>query len=252
MSVLGSETASPWALLLVDRDGRRLEQTLRRSALVIPRDCALAVVVDPRDRFHPPVLSNFPPQRVAIQPENRGSAPAILYGLLRIMTWAPKSPVVVFPADHDVSNDASFAVQAETAIRAVIARPDLVILLGVMPDSADMEDGWTEPRELIADLPRPELHRARHFWKTLSARLAVASFVLVAYPSAVLNMVRGATPTLVDAFAPVRMRLGTPWEAVSLRQVYSRLPSMDFSKRVLGTCPANLAVLSPRQRAMSI
>jgi hypothetical protein len=131
----------------------------------------MAVVVDARARFLPPLLSNFPPQRVVIQPENRGSAPAILYGLLRIMTSAPKSPVVVFPADYHVSNDASFTAQVETAIRAVVARPDLVILLGVMPDSEDVDDRWIGPREVIAGPSGPDLYRARHFWKKPSPKL---------------------------------------------------------------------------------
>ena len=69
------------------------------------------------------------------------------------------------------------------------------------------------------------------------------SFVIVAYPCALLNMVIGAVPALLDTFAPVRMRLGTPWEEVSVRRVYSRLPPMDFARQVLQTCPANLAVL---------
>lgn len=70
--------------------------------------------------------------------------------------------------------------------------------------------------------------------------------MLVAYPCAVLNMIMRATPALVDAFAPVRMHLGTPWEDASLRRVYSRLPSMDFSKRIVGTLPGEPRRLVPR------
>ena len=229
-----------------------LEQTLRRSALLAPRERTVAVVVDTHERFYAPLLSDFPPHGVAIQPENRGTAPAILYGLLRVMTVAPQSPVVIFPSDHYVSNDADFMAHVETAIRAVVARPDLVILLGVMPDSSHVEDGWVEPGEPIAGPWRPPLHRARHCWEKPSPRLAVSlrargclwdSFVMVAYPSAVLTMIRSAVPSLVDAFTPVRVRLQTPSEATSLRRLYARLPSIDFAKRVVSTCPANLAVL---------
>jgi mannose-1-phosphate guanylyltransferase len=278
MSLPGAETSLPWALILAGGDGRRLrsltrriagderpkqfcrvldhdtllEQTLRRSALAIPRDRTMAVVVGAHERFYAPVLSDFPPQRLAIQPENRGTAPAILYGLLRMLTAAPRSPLVVFPSDHYVSNDAGFMGHVQTAVRAVVARPDLVVLLGVRPDSADVADGWIEPGERIAGPGRPELHRARQIWEKPSPRLAVAlrargclwdSFVMVAYPCAVLNMVRSAAPTLIEAFAPVQKHLGTPWESVSLRQVYARLPSMNFARCVVGTCPANLAVL---------
>jgi mannose-1-phosphate guanylyltransferase len=278
MSLAGIERPSPWALVLAGGDGRRLrrltrriagderpkqfcrlldqdtllEQTLRRSALLIPRERTVTVVVEAHERFYAPLLAGTPPLDMAIQPENRGTAPAILYGLLRIMAAAPVSPVVVIPSDHYVSNDAAFMAHVETATRAAAARPDLVVLLGVMPDSTDVEDGWIEPGERIAGPWRPELHRARHWWERPSPRLAVSlrargclwdSFVMVAYPSAVLTMIRRAVPSLVDAFAPVRMRLQTPWEAPNLRRVYARLPSIDFAQRVVGACPANLAVL---------
>jgi mannose-1-phosphate guanylyltransferase len=272
------ERPSPWALVLAGGDGRRLrrltrqiagderpkqfcrvldrdtllEQTLGRSALLIPRERTVAVVVDAHERFYAPLLSDFPPHGVAIQPANRGTAAAILYGLLRIMATAPASPVVVIPSDHYVSNDAVFMAHVGTATLAVAARPDLVVLLGVVPDSAEVEDGWIEPGERIAGPWRPELHRARHCWDRPSPRLAVAlrargclwdSFVMVAYPSAVFTMIRRAVPSLIDAFAPVRMRLQTPWEAPGLRRIYARLPSIDFARRVVGSCPANLAVL---------
>ena len=274
----GTKTPSPWALVLAGGEGRRLrpltrriagderpkqfcrvldhdtllEQTLRRSALLVSRECTVAVVVGAHEPFYAPLLSDFPPRAVAIQPENRGTAPAILYGLLRVMAAMPPSPIVIFPSDHYVSDDAGFMAHVETATRAVVARPDLVILLGVMPDSTDVEDGWVEPGEPIAGPWRPGLHRARHCWQKPSPRLAVSlrargclwdSFVMVAYPSAVLTMIRGAIPSLVDAFAPVRRCLQTPWEAASLRRVYARLPSIDFAKRVVATRPANLAVL---------
>jgi len=271
-------TSGAWALVLAGGEGRRLrrltrritgderpkqfcrvldhdtllEQTLRRSALLVPRECTLVVVVDAHERFYAPLLSGFPAIDLAVQPENRGTAPAVLYGLLRVMAAAPGRPVVIFPSDHYVSKDAAFMSHVESAIEAVVARPDLVILLGVMPDSTDVEDGWVEPGERIAGPWRRQLHRARHCWQKPSPRLAVAlrargclwdSFVMVAYPSALLTMIRRAIPSLVEAFAPVRMRLQTPWEALSLRRVYAKLPSYDFAKRVVGTCPANLAVL---------
>ena len=127
-------TNAAWALVLAGGEGRRLrrltrritgddrpkqfcrvldrdtllEQTLRRSALLVPRERTLAVVVDAHERFYAPLLSGFPALGVAIQPENRGTAPAVLYGLLHVMAAAPERPVVIFPSDHYVSNDAAF------------------------------------------------------------------------------------------------------------------------------------------------
>lgn len=67
--------------------------------------------------------------------------------------------------------------------------------------------------------------------------------MIVAYPSALLSLIRRALPTLADAFAGVESRLSTPWEGESLRRLYSRLPPTDFSRDVLASRPADLAVL---------
>ena len=273
------DTPSPWGLILAGGDGTRLrpltrrivrderpkqfcpvlsnetllEQTLRRAALLVAPDRTLAVVVRAHERFYAPLLADLPPRCVVIQPENRGTAPAILYGLLRLITMAPRGPVAIFPSDHYVSNDAAFIAHVDGALQAVIARPDLVVLLGITPDSADGEYGWIEPGDPIMGSSPWDLCRVRQFWEkpfpkmtqTLRARGCLwNSFVMVAYPSAILTVIENAVPALFDAFGSVRSRLATPWEDDTLDRLYSRLPSTDFSKQVLATCPTNLAVLA--------
>lgn len=39
---------------------------------------------------------------MVIQPENRGTVPAILYSLLRLTTMVSRGPVAIFPSDHYV------------------------------------------------------------------------------------------------------------------------------------------------------
>ena len=68
-------------------------------------------------------------------------------------------------------------------------------------------------------------------------------FVVVARPSTLEQLIRRATPQLYDAFAPLRARLGTPWEADTARSVYARLPSTDLSRHVFQACAESLAVL---------
>jgi mannose-1-phosphate guanylyltransferase len=70
------------------------------------------------------------------------------------------------------------------------------------------------------------------------------SFVMVAYPSTLLGLLRRATPALVDAMAPLCARLGTPWEAAAAAAVYAALPSVDFSRAVLTPSTSALAVLA--------
>src|SRR5215510_506082 len=57
-----------------------LEQTQRRVARLISPGRTLVVVVGHHQRFYAPSLAGVPSPRLVIQPDNRGTAPAILYG----------------------------------------------------------------------------------------------------------------------------------------------------------------------------
>jgi len=48
----------------------------------------------------------------------------------------------------------------------------------------------------------------------------------------------------MDAFEPLRDRMGTPWEARSAETLYATLPSIDFSRTVITSCSERLAVLA--------
>jgi len=159
---------------------------------------------------------------MVIQPENRGGAPAILYALLRLLTMAPEGPVAIFPSDHFVSDDRVFMAHVEGALDMVVSRPELVIVLGIAPDTDEAAGGC--------------------FWNSL---------VIAAYPSMLIGLIRRAIPRLFDAFATVESRLSTPWEAESIRRLYSGLPPADFSKDVLMPRTIDLAVLPVKGVAWS-
>jgi mannose-1-phosphate guanylyltransferase len=54
--------------------------------------------------------------------------------------------------------------------RAVDARPEVTILLGVEPTGPDAQYGWIEPGEFLANECEPVRH-IRRFWKSRRYRL---------------------------------------------------------------------------------
>ena len=233
-------------------DDTLLGQTRRRAQLLIAPARLLTVVTRHHERFYVPALAGAAARSIVAQPENRGTAPAVLYALARLGTVAPADPVVVLPSDHYVSDDEAFMARVEGALEAVGTRSEVVVLLGVAPDRPEVEYGWIEPAELmLGEWPWP-IYRVRRFWEKpslpVAQRLEQAgclwnSFVIVAQPSTLEDMIRRATPELFDAFAPIRARLGTPWEDDAARAVYGRLPSTDLSRHVFQACSGSLAVL---------
>ena len=93
-----------------------LTATRRRAALAVPAHRTLVVVNRAHERFYTPLLADLRTRLVVAQPENRGTAPAILYALLTLATRQAASDTVVFyPSDHFVSDDAAFSGQIEEA-----------------------------------------------------------------------------------------------------------------------------------------
>lgn len=228
-----------------------LDQTRQRVALAIAADRTLAVVVQAHERFYAPVLADLPEQNIVVQPANRGTAPAILYSLLRLAEMAAEGAVAIFPSDHFVSDDDRFMRHVDLAFRVVAARPASTVLLGIRPDRPESAYGWMEPAEPLGvegiaafgvrrfwEKPKPELTRV--LW---GRRCLWNSFVIVARVSTLLDQILAALPGLYFSFDTVRPALGTRLERRAIRALYADLISHDFSAQVLARNPHNLAVL---------
>src|SRR5262249_47315453 len=158
----------------------------------IAHDRLLTVVTRHHERFYRAALADAAPRSIIEQPDNRGTAPAVLYAVSRLAALAPADPVVMLPSDHHVSHDPAFMARVECALEAVVARPDIVVLLGIAPDRPEVEYGWIEPAEAISGRGPWPIYRVGRFWekpsRLLAERLEAAGcfwncFVVIAQPS---------------------------------------------------------------------
>lgn len=233
-----------------------LTETRRRAALAVPAHRTLVVVNRAHERFYTPLLADLRVPALAAQPENRGTAPAILYALLVLAgRRAGGDPVAFLPSDHYLSDDVAFMGQVEQAFDGCDRRPDLVTLLGIAPDRPEPGYGWIEPGECVAGVGRSGLREVRRFWEKPEPAEAERfraqgwlwnSFVMVGRVSSMLALVRLTAPDLYRSFADIGPTLGTVGELPALERLYCALPSVDFSRQVLTARPDRLAVLPVR------
>ena len=230
-----------------------LTETRRRAALAVPPHRTLIVVNRAHERFYAAQLADVRTRAVVAQPENRGTAPAILYALLTLAGRQAAGDTVMFlPSDHFVSDDAVFIRQVAAASEGVAQRPDLVTLLGVMPDRAESGYGWIEPGAVVAGTSLQEVRGFREQPAPVEAEVLRArgwlwnSFVMVGRVATLLALLRETVPDLWRPFNGVRATLGTIGEFAALERLYCGLPSVDFSRQVLTVRPDRLAVLPVR------
>lgn len=230
--------------------GTLLEETQSRAALELAPARTLYVVNRAHENFYQQTLSNQAAENLVVQPSNRGTAPAILYSLLRIAARDPKAVVAFFPSDHYISDNFKFMAQIRSALDTARQRRDLVVLLGLEPESPEIEYGWIEPGRPIRG--QAKLFDVRRFWEKPNKMLAQVlqlrgclwnSFVMVASVQALLEIIESAIPDLYRFFASIAPHFGSEAESAAIDEIYARLSEVNFSHRVLVLKPERLAVL---------
>jgi mannose-1-phosphate guanylyltransferase len=233
-------------------DTSLLQQTRRRASLTVDDERIFTTLTRTHERFYAPILENTASRNLIVQPENRGTAPAILYSLLRLAATAPRVRVAIFPSDHFIDDDRNFMRHVEMAFTATALRPEFTVLLGIAPQWPEPAYGWIEPGAAIGETP---VFLVRRFWEKPAADLAGEllgrgclwnSFVMVGQLSTLLGLFLIALPELYLAFSKIRPVIGTTFEKKTIERLYADLRSTGFSERVLTEHPVNLAVLPVR------
>ena len=273
---IGKTASNEWAVILAGGDGTRLksltrhiagderpkqfcsvlghgtllEETQSRAALELAPARTLCVVNRAHEKYYTPLLGDESADNLIVQPSNRGTAPAILYSLLRIAARDPNAVVAFFPSDHFISDNEKFMTQIRTAIDTAYQRSDLVVLLGLEPESPEVEYGWIEPGRPIRGPAK--ICGVRRFWEKPNKMLAQVlqlrgclwnSFVMVASVQALLEIIVSAIPELYRSFARILPHLGSAAESAAIDELYAQLNEVNFSHQVLALKPERLAVL---------
>ena len=233
-------------------DETLLHQTQRRVSRLVQAWRTLLVLTRTHEPFYADEVAGIPSSRLLIQPSNQGTAPAILYSLLRLCEMDPKGVVAFFPSDHHFSDDEAFVGHIDSAYAVAASRPEVVILLGIPPETPEVEYGWIEPGIPLGTPVPDSVCRVSRFWEkphgTLAAELMERgclwnSFVMVGHVHAFLNLIRHALPRLIEAFESIRTQLFTAYERTALIELYSSIGATSFSQEVLSVRPNDLAVL---------
>ncbi len=228
-----------------------LQMTRNRVARSIAPELTMFALNREHAPFFSPLLGDVPSENLVQQPQNQGTAPAILYSLLRLTELAPAASVLLMPSDHYVGDEATLMNHLNLAFATVEERPELTVLLGVVPNAPETAYGWIEPGRVLG-VAQSKVCAVRRFWEKPSREIAIElmanaclwnSFVILGRLSTLLGLFMVVMPELYTSFSKIRPTLGTQFEEGAVRKLYRDLHPADFSRQVLEPLPMNLAVL---------
>jgi mannose-1-phosphate guanylyltransferase len=202
--------------------------------------------------FYRDEVADVHPSRLLVQPQNRGTAAAILYSLMRVHELDSKGLVAFFPSDHHFMNDEAFVDQIGLAFTVAESNPERVILLGIEPETPEVSYGWIEPGLRLESPYASSVSHVKRFWekpsKTIASDLMRSgclwnSFLMVGRVGCFLELIRQTLPRLHNSFESIRQSFLTAREAAVLSALYAVIPSSSFSDDVLSVRPNSLAVM---------
>ena len=248
--IAGDERPKQFCPILDDRT--LLEHTRRRVSLKIAPENTFFSLTKKHERFFKTPLWDARKSQLIVQPENKGTAPAILYSLMRLTNEDPNAAVAFCPSDHYFSDDESFMEHVESAFRSVEVAPSAVVLLGIEPEKPETSYGWIEPAATLFGGESKGISRVKRFWEkpsTASARMLMKqgglwnSFVMIGRVNAFLEMFRKHLPDMFRMFDASKNLLNRPTEESVTRSVYDWLKETNFSSEVLEKATEDLMVM---------
>lgn len=227
-----------------------LERTFDRIALSFPAERILTVVTRAHARFYDTELPEAMFPGLVVQPRNRGTAPAILYALVRAQKMDSNAAVAIFPSDHFVNDDAAFMRHVDLAFEAIKVRPDLLVLLGITPDGPEVDYCWMQMGDRVAEYL--SLFQIRSYWERPPRPLALRlwqmgclwnSSVLVGQTAVLRSLMRGAFPQLFASFGELSARIDSGDGGEAADAIYETIAEQDVFHEIAWGLVKNLAVL---------
>lgn len=247
--VCGDERPKQYAPLLGPRS--MLDQTVDRVSLAVPFERTVIVTQQRHADYMAAEFRGGPTPCVLVQPESRGTAAGVLFPAHWIHWQDPDATVAVFPSDHFIPDADAFMAHVRDVAAFVKRHPEWIVLLGARPTEPETEYGWIEPGATLGRIGIEPISRVQRFWEKPSldiARTALAvgclwnTFVFVAKTATLVAEGQRAIPELTDRLCAIAPFAGSEREAAAVAQAYALAPTANFSRAILQTSPARLAV----------
>jgi mannose-1-phosphate guanylyltransferase len=227
------------------------QHTLDRARRLTPPDRMVTVIAHNHRGEALAQLDGRGSSTILFQPTNRDTAAGVFLPLTYIRARAPQATVVLYPSDHFVYPEDRFLETVRHAVRIAESQPDRVVVLGVVPDRLELDYGWIQPGQSLANLPEP-VQTVRSFLEKPDAAQADAALRVGALWNTLVFAARvellwtlgwQCLPDMMPLFERLSQVIGGPKEGRAIEAIYRDMPAKNFSSDLLQCVPEKLAVL---------
>lgn len=228
------------------------QHTLDRAARLTAPDRMVTVVAQSHRHDALAQLEGKGGSTILFQPANRDTAAGVFLPLTYIRSKAPQATVVLYPSDHFVYPEDRFLEAVRRTVWIAESRPDRVVMLGVPPDRLELDYGWIQPGQAIADLIDEPVRAVHSFLGkpgTAQADAALRSgalwntLVLAANVELLWALGWQCLPDMMPHFEQLSQAIRGPAEGRALKAIYRDMPAKNFSSDLLQRVPEQLAVV---------
>ena len=180
-------------------------------------------------------------EQIIREPAARNTAPAAGLAAFLIERTAPDAVLGIFPADHVISDDASYRATIEQGI-AISAKGENIVVIGIKPDRPETGYGYIETGEALPDnvmrvrrfTEKPNRERAEEF--VLAGNYFWNSGIFLWSARTLANAIREH----LSETAPLLQRIADAYGTPQFEQVFGEVyPSCE-------NISIDYAVLEPR------
>jgi mannose-1-phosphate guanylyltransferase len=229
-----------------------IKHTLNRASKIISPKNILTVVTRHHSKFYKEELRNQPEESILVQPCPRDTSAGILLSVSKIYNSDPDSTVVIFPSDHFILEENKFVNYVKKACLFVDMNPDLIVLVGIKPDKIEPGLGWIERGNKINSVNNFNFNRVQKFWEKPDSATTTSlfrngclinTFIVIGKSQTIIEQMNKSIPELFKAFEPIREKIGTSQERITIERFFKFVPKINFSKDFLTKISNYLSVL---------
>lgn len=178
-----------------------------------------------------------------VEPARRGTAPALALAILKLWKRDPSATFVYINADNYIAKEKEFIRLLRVAERALLKKPDHVVLIGVNPTypepglgyikmgSSVMKFGRDEIFEVERFVEKPDLETARGFLK--SWRYLWNPTLIVARADHFLGLYKKYLPAMWKRLAHIEQAIGTPEEQTVVKREFPKIAAETIDYGIL-------------------